>query len=168
MRPEIKALLWRWREVIAGLALATLFAWWAVSSFGVMTWIAGACAALALIYTFTAIQRARFGAGQGGFGVVEIDEGVVSYFTPQGGAQAEISEISKVTLLPAVRGPAHWQIETPDQPNLLIPLNAHGASQLFDVFVALKGIETEKMLRVVNSQPDQPVVIWKKRTTALH
>ncbi|MBU0644131.1 MAG: hypothetical protein KJ731_10170, partial [Alphaproteobacteria bacterium] len=90
-----------------------------------------------------------------------------SYFTPYTGGQVEIDAMSSVTLIPAVKGPAHWQFDAPGQPPLLIPLDAFGADRLFDVFVTLDGIETEKMLRQIKQTPDHPVVIWRKRTALL-
>ncbi|WP_157779824.1 hypothetical protein [Celeribacter ethanolicus] len=168
MRPEVRAALVRWREVIVGLVVVALFAWWAASSYGVMRWIALTGMALAVIFAFAAVQRARFSQGGGGFGAVEVDEGVVSFFSPLTGGQIEIEAISAVTLLPGPKGHAHWQLDAYGQTPLIIPLNAHGAEVLFDVFVGLDGLETEKMLREIKSNPDRPVVIWRKRTAVLH
>ncbi|WP_460275035.1 hypothetical protein [Celeribacter sp. ULVN23_4] len=168
MRPEIKALLYRWREVIVGLVIVALFASWALSSYGVMRWIALTVTGIAVIFAIAAVQRARFAQGGGGFGAVEVDEGVVSFFSPLSGGQVEIEAITSVTLIPGNKGHAHWQIDAFGQPSLTIPLNAHGAEALFDVFVGLEGLETEKMLREIKSHPEQPVVIWRKRTAVLH
>ncbi|ALI55294.1 hypothetical protein [Celeribacter marinus] len=168
MRPEVRALIWQWREVLIALLVVALMAWWAASSFGVVRWVALVVTIAALFLAFAAVQRARFGRTEGGIGAVEFDEGVVSYFTATTGGQIEIAAMTSVMLLPAVRGPAHWQLDAPAQAPLLIPLDAFGAEKLFDVFVTLNGIETEKMLRQIKSAPDSPVVIWRKRTVALH
>nr|WP_321365197.1 hypothetical protein [uncultured Celeribacter sp.] len=168
MRPEVKALLWRWREVVVALVVVTLMGLWAASSFGVMRWIALGFTALSVIFAIAAIQRARFDRGGGGFGAVEVDEGVVSFFSPLTGGQVEIEALIAVTLVPTGKGHAHWQLDAPGQPPLIIPVNAHGAEALFDVFVTLEGLETEKMLRQIKQTPDHPVVIWRKRTAVLH
>lgn len=168
MRPEVRTALFRWREVIVGLVFVALFAWWSLSSYGVMRWIALTVTGIAVIFAFAAVQRARFSQGGGGFGAVEVDEGVVSFFSPLTGGQIEIGAISSVTLLPGPKGHAHWQIDAYGQTPLTIPLNAHGAEALFDAFVGLEGLETEKMLREIKSNPDKPVVIWRKRTAVLH
>lgn len=168
LRPEAQQMLWRLREVIAASVLTAVLLWWASSSFGVMRWIVLGLALLAAICIFAALQRARFLASGAGAGLVEVDEGVVSYLTAMTGGQVEISEITSVMLLPASKGPAHWQIEAPGQAALLIPLDAVDAEKLFDVFVSLDGIETEKMLRQLKRLPDKPVVIWRKPTLALH
>ena len=168
MRPEVRALMWRWREVIVALVVVALMAWWASASYGVVRWVALALTAISVVFAFAAVQRARFGRHGGGVGAVEYDEGVVSYFTPMTGGQIEIAAMTSVILLPAERGPAHWQLDAPGQAPLLIPLDAFGAEKLFDVFVTLEGIETEKMLRQIKAEPDKPVVIWRKRSIALH
>jgi hypothetical protein len=168
LRPEIRATLWRLREVIAAVALTAVLLWWAASSFGAMRWIVLIFAGLAFVCVVAALQRARFMSGGAGAGLVEVDEGVVSYLTAQTGGQVEISEITSVMLLPALKGPAHWQIDALGQSPLMIPLDAVDAEKLFDVFVSLDGIETEKMLRQIKQTPDTPVVIWRKRTLALH
>lgn len=168
IRPEVRQGLYRWREVLVGLGISALLIWWASSSFGVVAWIAWGFVALSAVFLFAAVQRARFASDSGGFGVVEIDEGVVSYMTPYAGGQMEIAALSAVLLIPAGRGSANWQLEAFGQTPLLIPLDAFGAEKLFDVFVQLDGIETERMLRQIKSTPDKPVVVWKKRTIALH
>ncbi|MCA0044298.1 hypothetical protein [Celeribacter litoreus] len=168
MRPEVRAMLWRWREVIVAVVITAHLAWWASSTFGVLRYIAWTTTAISVIFAFAAVQRARFNRGGGGFGAVEVDEGVVSFFSPLTGGQIEISELRAVILIPGENGHAHWQLEAAGQPNLVIPLNAHGAEALFDVFVGLDGLETEKMLREIKTAPDKPVVIWRKRTPVLH
>ncbi|MBU0643899.1 MAG: hypothetical protein KKA78_11860, partial [Alphaproteobacteria bacterium] len=60
MRPEVKAMLWRWREVAVALAVVALLGWWSVASFGVMRWIALGFTGLAGIFAVAAVQRARF------------------------------------------------------------------------------------------------------------
>ncbi|GAA3861423.1 hypothetical protein [Celeribacter arenosi] len=168
IRPEMRASIWRWREVIGAVGMLALCLWMALSFFGVMAWIGWILVVVLSVYIFAAVQRVRFSAGSGGYGVVEIDEGVISYLLPHGGGQIEIASMSSVVLLPASRGPAHWQLDAADQSPLLIPLDAIGAEQLFDVFVNLDGIETEKMLRQIKAAPDQPVIIWRNRKLALH
>lgn len=168
IRPEMRAALWRWREVIAALAVVALLAWWAASAFGIMRWIGWGVTAIAAGFVLAAVQRARFNRGGGGFGAVEVDEGVVSFFSPLTGGQVEIEALTSVMLIPTGTGAAHWQLEAPGQSALMIPVNAHNAEALFDVFVTLPGLETEKMLRQIKQTPDHPVVIWRKRTAVLH
>ncbi|SDW43388.1 hypothetical protein [Celeribacter indicus] len=164
----MKAALRRWREVIAGGALTGLLLWWTFAAYGAVFWVALAFTLISAGFVLAAVQRARFATTGGGFGAVEVDEGVVSYFTPQGGGQAEIAALTSVMLLPEGDGKAAWLLDAPGQMPLRIPLDAFGADRLFDVFVALDGIETERMLRQIRQAPDSPVVIWRKRTARLH
>ena len=39
-RPEVRALFWRWREVLAAAALAALGLWWALTAAGMTFWLA--------------------------------------------------------------------------------------------------------------------------------
>lgn len=168
IRPKLRRILWHWREVIVTFAITALFGWWALASFGVMFWIWLTAMAIAAGFSLAAIQRARFAQDGAGVGVVEVDEGVVSYLTAHMGAQVEIAALSAVMLVPQGKKKATWLLDAPGQMPVQIPLDAHGADQLFDVFVGLDGIETEKMLRQIKQMPDKPVVVWKKRTELLH
>ncbi|RPE66282.1 hypothetical protein EDD53_1982 [Pacificibacter maritimus] len=168
IRPEVRAQIWHFREVIGAVALAFLFVWFFISSYGFMRWVALALICASLFIAFAAFQRARFAKAGQGVGVVEVDEGVVSYFTAFTGGQVEIDTLTSVILLPATKGSAHWQLEAAGQTTLNIPLDAVDAEKLFDVFVSLDGIETERMLKQIKQMPKSPVVVWRKRTLALH
>jgi len=168
IRPEVREQIWGLREVIAALGLMVLSLWWAMSSFGFMRWLAFGLAFICIFLAFAAFQRARFASRGQGVGVVEIDEGIISYLTAYTGGQVEIEMLTSVILIPAGKGIAHWQLEASGQIPLTIPLNAVDAEKLFDVFVSLDGIETERMLRQIKETPKSPVVIWRKRTLALH
>ena len=168
IRPEVRTQMWHLREVIAALMVMALCAWWAMASFGFMRWMAFGLVLVCLFLAFAAFQRARFASKGQGVGVVEIDEGIISYLTAYTGGQVEIEALTSVILIPAQNGAAHWQLDAPGQTALTIPLNAVDAEKLFDVFVSLDGIETERMLRQIKETPKSPVVIWRKRTLALH
>ncbi|MBU2867725.1 hypothetical protein [Pacificibacter marinus] len=168
IRPEVREQIWGLREVIAALGLMVLSLWWAMSSFGFMRWLGFGVALICIFLAFAAFQRARFASRGQGVGVVEIDEGIISYLTAYTGGQVEIEMLTSVILIPADKGIAHWQLEASGQIPLTIPLNAVDAEKLFDVFVSLDGIETERMLRQIKETPKSPVVIWRKRTLALH
>lgn len=168
IRSEVRDAAWRLREVILALIFIILFAWWGMASFGFIRWLAFGLVAIFVIIAFAALQRARFSSKGEGVGVVEVDEGVVSYLTAYTGGQVEIEALTSVILIPAQKGSAHWQLEAPGQIPLNIPLDAVDVEKLFDVFVSLDGIETERMLRQIKETPKSPVVIWRKRTLALH
>lgn len=170
IRPEVRAALRRWREVLAGGALLALGGWWL---FGVIGWmmnglgglVALAGAALAVL----GLQRARFRAESDGPGVVQITEGRVAYYGPLTGGAVDIADLARLSLDRQNR-PAHWVLRQPGLDPLHIPVTAKGADQLFDAFTALPGLRTEYMLRELARESHGETVIWQRRQVrpALH
>jgi hypothetical protein len=161
IRPEAKAQLMRWREVIAGGAAVVLGAWWLAGSSAVLL-IPGAALSLAggaLIWV--GVQRARFrGEGQGP-GSVDVDEGQITYFGPLTGGAVALRELTRVTLDPGLY-PAHWRLREGTAPELLIPVNADGADRLFDAFATLPGLRMEQALAALKTTEKHPIVIWQR------
>jgi hypothetical protein len=161
LRPEAVAALNRWRGVLlsaAALALGLLIAW---RSFGLTVWLGAAIALTGAVSLIAAAQRMRFAAGSGGPGVVEIDEGAIGYFGPLSGGVVARSEITAVALDRNGK-PAHWAISQTGQDDVMIPLTARGADALFDVFAALPGMRTERMLAEMRRSAPGRVVLWQK------
>lgn len=167
IRPEARAAVWRWREVLVGSAVLALGLWWALARIGLLHWIGYAVAAIGLVLLLAGVQRARFRGASGGPGVVQVDEGQIAYFGPLTGGAVALRELSALHLDPTA-SPAHWVLEQPGQPALHIPLTAEGADALFDAFAALPGIRTERMLSEMKHSASHPVVIWQKSTVRLH
>ncbi|PVA10672.1 hypothetical protein DC366_07255 [Pelagivirga sediminicola] len=164
LRPEAAATLLRWRDVLislGALALGLLIAW---RGFGLTFWVGASVAFLAAVSLIAALQRMRFAAGSGGPGVVEIDEGAIGYFGPLGGGVIARSEMTAVALDRTGR-PAHWALSQPGQPDVMIPLTASGADALFDVFAALPGMRTERMLAEMRRKTPERVPLWQKPET---
>ena len=162
IRPEAMAQLMRWREVLIGAAALTLGVWWLVGPGRLL-----ALPAIALIVTGAAlvwigIQRARFRSSGQGPGSVRVDEGQITYYGPLTGGMVALRELDSLTLDPT-QHPAHWRLQQPGQPPLLIPVNAEGAEALFDAFSTLPGFRTAKALSAIRDAPKQPVVIWQRR-----
>lgn len=164
IRPEARATLWRWREVLAGLGTVLLGAYWMLGPGGLLGWIGAAVAATGAVLALIGLQRLRFRSAGGGPGVVQVDEGQITYFGPLTGGVVAGSELSRLTLDPTGR-PPHWVLYAAGQPALHIPVNAEGADALFDVFSALPGIKTERMLAELNALPSHPVVIWERTSS---
>lgn len=161
IRPEAQALMWRFREVIAGAAAGLLALWWLIGVGGLLGNIgailligAGALAAIG-------VQRARFRGAEGGVGTVQVDEGQIAYFGPLGGGMVAVRDLERLTLDRA-QHPAHWQLDQADQASLLIPVNADGSEALFDAFATLPGLRTERMLGELHRQEAHAVVIWER------
>ncbi|WP_424984937.1 hypothetical protein [Microbulbifer sp. S227A] len=161
IRPELRAALWQYRETAAGAAMMLLGLWWVLGPGGLLGWVGGALALAGGTLSFVGLQKARFRLGGGGQGVVQVDEGQITYFGPLGGGAVAVADLKSIALIPGGR-PAHWVLSQPGQPDLQIPVDAEGTEALFDVFAALPGIRTERMLAELQNGPAHPVVIWSR------
>ena len=161
IRPEARAALQRWREALIGVAVALVGLSWITGPGGLLGWLGWAMIPLGAVLVFIGIQRARFRTGGAGPGVVNVDEGQISYFGPLTGGAVAARDLERLTLDPSLR-PAHWVLTQPGVPPLYIPVTAEGAEALFDVFSALPGIRTERMLAQLQGGSALPVVIWEK------
>ena len=165
-RPEAKAALWRWREVLVGIVVAVLALWWLAGPGGLLAFIAPALLVAAGALIMIGLQRGRFRGAGGGLGTVQVDEGQVSYFGPLSGGMIALREMSRLTL-EGGQSPAHWRLEQPGLPDVMIPVDAEGADALFDAFASLPGLKTEHMLAQLKAAPDASVVIWQRAAPTL-
>ncbi len=161
IRPEAKAQIIRWREVLAGALALVLGAWWLIGNSQLLLLPGGALVAAGAALIWIGIQRARFrGEGQGP-GSVDVDEGQITYYGPLTGGAVAVREITSVTLDPGLY-PPHWRLREGRAPELLIPVNAEGAERLFDAFATLPGLRMEQALAALKSTGKQPIVIWQR------
>lgn len=167
LRPQARATLWRWREVLAGGLIGTLGLWWALGSFGPVRWIAGLVMLAGVLIAVVALQRLRFSNGGGGAGLVQVDERRLAYFGPLTGGVIDLGDLTRVDLDPTGK-PAHWVLRDQSGQMIHIPVNAEGAEALFDVFAALPGIRTERMLDLLTNSPKEQVLIWQRPQGRLH
>lgn len=161
IRPEARAAIWRWRELLAAGVIAVVGASWAAGPGGLLGWVGWALIVAAAALAIIGIQRARFRTGTGGPGVVQVDEGQIAYFGPLTGGAVSTSELERLVLDPTSQ-PTHWLLHQPGQPILHVPINAEGVDALFDVFSVLPGFNTEKMLSTLRKPGGHPVVIWER------
>jgi len=168
VRPETKALFWRWREVLIGLPIMLWGGWLAVTSLGMIAIFGWLITVLAAVWVYTGAQRARFRTGDGGAGVVQVDEREVIYFGPLAGGTVSIEALTRVELHPHQGGAHRWLLVEPNRNPLTIPTDAEHAETLFDAFGVLQGFETQKMLQALNAPSSHPIVIWQKDTNRLH
>lgn len=164
IRPEAKAQILRWREVLIGGGALLVGIWWLMQPGfllkfpGVALLIAGA----ALIWI--GVQRARFRSGGAGPGAVQVDEGQVIYYGPLTGGAVDLRELGSITLDPTLH-PTHWRLNQPGHAALLVPVNADGADALFDAFATLPGLRMAQLLQTVRDPGLHPVVIWQRDKT---
>ena len=161
IRPEARAQIIKWREALIGAAALMLGLWWLAGPGRLLT-----LPALGLIIAggaliWIGVQRARFRSAGHGPGAVSVDEGQITYLGPLTGGAVATRELSSVTLDPTLH-PAHWRLSQPEQPELLIPVNAEGADKLFDAFATLPGLRMEQVLRAKATKAAHPIVIWQR------
>jgi hypothetical protein len=164
IRPEARAAIRRWREVLSGIGVALLGASWVLGPGGMLGWIGWVLIIAGLALVVVGVQRARFRAVSGGLGVVQVDEGQIAYLGPLTGGIAAIPNLTRLTLDPTMK-PAHWVLEQSAQAPLFIPVDAEGVDALFDVFATLPGLKTQTILSALSSATDHPLVIWQRRAT---
>ena len=167
LRPEAVAGLKRWRGVIMAGAVTALGLWWGLTSLGLIRWIGWVLAALGVAAVWTGIQRARFRGGNGGVGVVSVDERQIAYLAPAGGGFASIEALTEVAIAPDRAGLPVWRFRS-GMELLTIPAAAEGTEALFDVLTALPGVDIEAAIRASRARPERPVMIWSKPRPRLH
>jgi hypothetical protein len=163
IRPELREAVARWREALAGAALAALGLWAALAALGILAWLGWLAVAAGAALLAAGIQRGRFRGAGGGPGVVEVVEGRIAYFGPVSGGVVALSELSELRLDPTAEPPA-WVLVQPGRPPLEIPVSAAGADALFDAFAALPGIRTGHLIEALRGA--HPVTVWEHPSAA--
>ena len=164
IRPEVRASLARWREVIAGGVTLALGLQLALTSYGALFLIGTALALAGTALVVAGIQRARFRSGGGGAGVVDLDERRITYFGPFGGGAVSVDDLIEIGVDPS----RSWLIRDANGTHLMIPMNAEGADALFDAFAAVPGLTPARLVEAVRSTPRQYTTIWAKPQGRLH
>tara|TARA_B110000977_G_C10873589_1_gene414629 strand:- start:124 stop:648 length:525 start_codon:yes stop_codon:yes gene_type:complete len=160
-RPEAKAVLWRWREVLVGVGLALFGLWWIIGP-GLLLALPGWAFVLGgIALGLVGAQRGRFRGAGDGLGAVQVDEGQIAYFGPLTGGVVALAALERLSL-DRTASPAHWRLDAPEQAPVMIPVNAAGADALFDAFSKLPGLRTERMLSELRAQRGHAVVIWER------
>ena len=145
IRPEVQVTLWRWREVALGAVVVSLGLWlirlggYLLLPLGVAVGLAGM--ALAVL----AWRRMHFATLGEAPGVVQVDEGQVSYMGPQVGGFVSLRDLMELRLI-SIRGRRLWRLKQADGQALLIPVEAAGAESLFDAFSALPGMSSANLV----------------------
>lgn len=151
IRPEAQATLWRWREVFAATALAVGGLWLGALGGYLLVPLGAALTVLALGFGLLAWRRLRFAQAGEAPGVVELDEGQISYFGPSFGGAVALREMVELRLI-TMAGRRLWRLKQKDGQTLLIPVEATGAERLFDAFSALPGMDTGALVAAVDPQ----------------
>lgn len=150
IRPEAKAALFRWREVLAAAAAMAAGGWLVWLGGWVLTPTGLGLIALGLAWGVLAQRRIRFAQGGAAPGIVEVDEGQVGYLGPAEGGFVSLQDLVELRLI-HLRGQRFWRMKQADGQVLLIPVAAQGAERLFDAFAALPGMDTQALVTALET-----------------
>ncbi|WP_102107830.1 hypothetical protein [Oceaniglobus roseus] len=172
LRPEARAALHRWRDAIVGGVLLVPGLGWLTGGTGLLRPIGAALALLGAGMLIQGIRRARFPAGGGGAGMVEVTERQITYFGPESGGAVSIDSLARIEVRRHGRrkGPAgmDWILHADGAPPLTIPGDAENASALFDALAPLPGVDYARAIEAGNSRAHGLFVIWQKPRLRLH
>ena len=168
LRPEVRAMAWRYRDMLLGLAVLALGLFWGLRSYGVLQWIGYGLIAFGGIWAVAGLQRGRFRQDDAGPGVVQIRERRLAYFGPLDGGVMDVADLTMLEIDPTSHPTPSWVLTGVGQQRIAIPINAKGAEDLFDVFAALPNIQTNTVLDVLSRTPDARVTVWSRTKPLLH
>lgn len=170
-RPEATALLRRYGEPALFSAIAVfglgkgIELLWRGAWFGLVPTVLGALAAFAAIAAVERTMIARRG-GPDGPGVVLIDEGRISFFSPHGGAVLALDDLCSVDILTvgAPDGPvdAYWVLGDITGAMARIPSAAENAEALVDVLGTLPGFDRMSVVVAMASTQPAEFTIWRR------
>lgn len=186
IRPAALAALTRWREVILAAILGLCGGWLAMGGGPILLALGLGLVALAAAWALSAFRRLRFSQAIAAPGLVEVVEGEVRYFGPSIGGAVSLSDLVELRLV-TLRGRRLWRLKQRDGQALLIPVDAAGASALYDGFTTLPGLDMAAVLAalspatpthgaaggagggatLVSGQPTEMVVIWHRKGKGL-
>ena len=161
VRPEARAAVWRVRELLVAGALGGLGLYWALTAFGVLSWLGWFIFAVSAVLFFSFLQRVWFGGHEDGPGYVEVIEGQITYYAAHTGGAVAVRELTQLMYETDGEEPA-WVLRQPQLPDLYIPASARGASELFDAFAALPGLSAERLLQALRAPKGNALVIWQR------
>lgn len=145
LRPAARDWLLARRETLAAGALV-LFGLWCASLGGWLLVPVGlALAGLGAGWAVAAERRRRFASATDAPGLIEVDEGRISYFAPALGGSVSLSDLVEIRIL-HLRGRSVWRLKQADGQALLIPTAAPGGAALFDALASLPGLDLDAMV----------------------
>lgn len=172
IRPEVRAALWRWREVLAGLAIVAVGFALVSGAYGLLPMIGGVIVFIGFLLVAAGVQRGRVKPRSGGQGLIELDEGRLTFLNREQGAIVELPEVLRIEIITTGAGPAEddlfWVFHTTSGQVARIPGAAVGSEKLFDALAAFPGADYSKVIAASGSTEDNVFVIWQKDRRRLH
>lgn len=172
IRPELRAVLWRWREVGVGLGLLGLGIYWFLTSFGFLQFVGLIIGFIGVSVVLAGVQRARVTQRSGGGGVIELDERRLTFLNAEGGLVIDLPSVSRIEIETTGQGPYEddlfWCFYQNNGHQARIPASAVGSELLFDALASFPGADYEKVIAASGSTTENVFVIWQKDRRALH
>lgn len=162
IRPEAAARLHRWREAVAGAVALAAGAWLLLTTGGLPFLFGLALVVIGAVLAPSGIRRARFRTEAEAPGVVEVDEGRITYLGPVMGGTVTLDEMAELAFRRAATGEAFWRLAPASGAPVWIPEGARGAEQLIDALAPLPGLDTGAMVRAVQSRTPGLRVVWRR------
>lgn len=167
--------LYRWREPLVWGALAAAGLGLAVQALQpfapVLLGFGGLVAFAGLALLVSALQRRAFRVETPGEGIVEIDEGRISYFGPRTGGVVELTSIVRVEIATrphVLPDSAHaWVLTDEDGNRLVIPLGALGAEGLPDALSPLPGLQLGPGVAALAHNRPGATLLWERPRPSL-
>ncbi len=172
IRPEAATALRRWREVLVGLVVGLVGVWLITNRFGALNLIGWGLAVGGFAMLVAGVRHARFPAGTGGTGIVELDERQLTYFSADIGGAVSLDDLLKVAIRTSDEGPLasdmFWEWTDATGQTLTIPSDAEGSDQIFDALSALSGVDYDAIMKASGDDSPNYFVIWQKPRPQLH
>lgn len=172
IRPEAATALRRWREVLAGLVVGLIGIWLITNRFGALYLIGWGLVVGGFSMVVAGIRHARFPAGSGGTGIVELDERQLTYFSAETGGAVSLDDLLKIAIRTSDEGPfasdMFWEWTDGAGQTLSIPSDAEGSNQIFDALSALSGVNYDAIMKASGEVTRNYFVIWQKSKPQLH
>jgi hypothetical protein len=169
VRPELVARLRPWRETILWGAVTAAGLWLVARSIAPFT---PATAALGVVVALGgggllrgALRRAALAAEHDAAGIVEVDEGRIAYFAPQGCGFADVRELKRVEIVATGQAGHAWRLTAEDGSRLEIPLGAAGAERIPDALGSLPGIDFRAGVAAIARSGHLPAALWTRPTS---
>ena len=166
IRPEAAALLARWREAAIGGAAILLGVWLLATSGGLPVLFGIALTGAGAVLALSGLRRARFRRAADEPGMLELDEGRLTYLGPVLGGTVAVAELEEVTFRRTRSGEAFWRLSPEGGRALIVPEGAAGAERLLDALAPLPGFDSGALVRATRAPAPATVTVWRRRHLA--
>ena len=161
IRPEVLKALLRWREALVGSALLALGLWLA-AGFGLPRLFGVAAISLGAVLIASGLRRALLRPGAEAPGILEVDEGRITYLAPLMGGSVALDELSEVAHRRTGGGEAFWRLAPVDGAPLIVPTGARGCDALLDALAPLPGFDGGALVRASRRRARGTIIVWRR------